>query len=102
MKLTNVQLINADNELSGLSQQKVSGGLAFRLYRLKQQLEQLVAPARQALGDIGFEDQSKLEFQEVLAIEQEFEPVETLDSKELDAFNLSVAQVAQISHFIKE
>lgn len=102
MKLTNVQLINADNELGNLSQQKVTGSLAFRVFKLKQQLEQLVAPARKTLDGIGYDDQSKPEFQEVLQIEQEIEPVEVFSIHDLDAFSLSVAQIAHLSHFIQE
>ena len=102
MKLTNVQLINANNELGNLSQDKLNGGLAFRLFKLKQQLEQLVTPALQTLECIGYEDQSNPEFVEVLQIEQEFEPVATFASDDLNNLSLSVAQVAQISHFIKE
>lgn len=100
MEMTNVKLINADNTLGGLAQQKVNGTLAFKLYRLKQQLEQLVTPVRQTLEDIGYEDQQAPEFQEVLQITQEFEPVEKLQSSELENLDLSLTQIAFIADFI--
>lgn len=101
MEMTNVKLINADNTLGDVAQQKVNGALAFRLYRLKQQLEQLVAPVRQTLEKIGYEDQQAPEFQEVLQITQEFEPVEKFQSVELESLDLSLAQISFIADFIE-
>lgn len=101
MKLTNVQLINADNALSDVAQQKVNGTIAFKLFRLKQQLEQLTEPVRRALESIGIEDQSDPKFQEILAIEQEIEPVELFNSTDLNDLILTLAQVSYLSHFIK-
>ena len=101
MEITNIKLINADNTLGEVAQQKVNGTLAFKLYRLKQQLEQLVAPVRQTLDNIGYEDQQAPEFKEVLQITQEFEPVEKLQSVELESLNLSLAQISFIADFIE-
>lgn len=101
MEMTNVKLVNADNTLGDVAQQKVNGALAFRLYRLKQQLEQLVAPVRQTLDNIGYEDQQAPEFQEVLQIKQEFKPVEKFQSVELESLNLSLAQISFIADFIE-
>lgn len=101
MEITNVKLINADNTLGEVAQQKVNGVLAFKLYRLKQQLEQLVVPVRQTLEDIGYEDQQSPEFQEVLQITQEFEPVEKLQSSELENLELSLVQISSIADFIE-
>lgn len=100
MEMTNVKLINADNTLGDVAQQKVNGALAFKLYRLKQQLEQLSSPVRQTLENIGLEDQQAPDFQEVLQITQEFEPVEKLQSSELDSLDLSLVQIAHIADFI--
>ena len=101
MEITNVKLINADNTLGEVAQQKVNGALAFKLFRLKQQLEQLVVPVRQTLEDIGYEDQQAQEFQEVLQITQEFEPVETFQSPELESLELSLVQISSIADFIE-
>ena len=91
MEITNVKLINADNTLGEVAQQKVNGALAFKLYRLKQQLEQLVVPIRQTLEDIGYEDQQAQEFQEVLQITQEFIWV----YREKDVFQQALLSIPQ-------
>lgn len=101
MKLTNVQLINADNALGDVAQQKVKGAIAFKLFRLKHQLEHLTDPVRRTLESIGIEDQSEVEFQKILAIEQEIEPIEMLNNQDLNELILTLAQASYLSHFIK-
>lgn len=102
MKLKNIQVINSDFEIGQLSEQKVSGATAFKAFRLKQQLEQLAGPARQTLEGIGMQDQSAPEFQEVLSIEQEFEPAVMFEPHEIGEFQMTMSQIAVINHFIRQ
>lgn len=100
MKLKNYEIMNADTVIGSLFDQPITGALKFKLYKLKQQLEQLAMPIRKTLEELDQEKDTQ-EWIEIEQIEQEVEVGEPLTEEELAPLTMTLSQVNWMMPFVE-
>ena len=94
--MKNYELINMDNALSELVNEKLTGRFKFKLFKIKADLEKLTSVIWLSLD--GVEDET--ERLEILNEEQEFSVSEKLTVEELESLPLSIKQIGAMKSFI--
>lgn len=89
MKLTNEQIWRVNLILGKVSNNELSGKLAFKLFRIKKQLEEVVIIIQNSLK--GKENEDK-EVEEVMELENDID-VDKIKASELEELNLSIQDV---------
>jgi len=98
MKLSNIQIVNANNALTQLAEKELQGAFKFKLYELKKALEdkhKLVAETLEGVTD----DQEQ---KEILLEEQEIGTERKLTEDELEPLPMSLKQLVSLKPFIEE
>jgi len=98
MKLSNIQIVNANNALTELAEEKLQGAFKFKLFELKKVLEdkhKLVAETLEGVDD----DQEQ---KEILLEEQEIGTERKLTEDELEPLPMSLKQLVSLKPFIEE
>jgi len=98
MKLTNIEIVNANNALTQLAEEELQGALKFKLYELKKALEdkhKLVAETLEGVDD----DQEQ---KEILLEEQEIGTDRKLTEDELEPLPMSLKQLVSLKPFIEK
>jgi len=98
MKLTNIKIVNANNALTQLAEEKLQGAFKFKLYELKKALEdkhKLVAETLEGVTD-------EKEQEEILLEEQEIGSERKLTEDELEPLPMSLKQLASLKPFIEK
>lgn len=96
MKLTNEQIWRVNLILGKVSNNELSGKLAFKLFRIKKQLEEVVIIIQNSLK--GKENEDK-EVEEVMAIENEIY-INKLKASELEEVKLSMNDILLLEPII--
>jgi len=98
MKLSNIQIVNANNALTELAEEKLQGAFKFKLFELKKVLEdkhKLVAETLEGVSD-------QKEQEEILLEEQEIGTDRKLTEDELEPLAMSLKQLVSLKPFIEE
>lgn len=98
MKLTNIEIVNANNALTQLAEEELQGAFKFKLYELKKALEdkhKLVAETLKGVTD-------EKEQEEILLEEQEIGSERKLTEDELEPLPMNLKQLASLQPFIQK
>lgn len=94
--MKNYEIINMDNALSELVNEKLVGRFKFKLFKIKADLEKLTSVVWMSLE--GVEDET--ERLEILNEEQEFSVSNKLTIEELESLPLSIKQIGALRSII--
>ena len=94
--MKNYELINMDNALGELVNEKLVGRFKFKLFKIKAETERLASVVWQSLD--GVEDET--ERLEILNEEQEFSVSDKLTVEELESLPLSMKQIGALQSII--
>ena len=94
--MKNYEIVNMDNALGELVNEKLVGRFKFKLFKIKAETERLASVVWQSLD--GVEDET--ERLEILNEEQEFSVSDKLTVEELESLPLSLKQIGALQSII--
>ena len=98
MKLRNIEIVNANQALGELVEEKMRGKIKFRLFKLKSVLEDKHKVVAETLKEV--EDEQ--EQQEILLEEQEVGTDVVLTEDDLEPLPMNLKQLVSLKPFIEE